>query len=241
MSHQTDIAAPPEISATAAVPPLESGDRLSSGAEFMRRYEAHPEINKAEFIAGVVYVASPVRFKYHGQPHADILLWLGYYRAVTPHISTADNTTLYLDADTIVQPDACLWRTQGRSVTATEDDYLEGAPELVVEVAASSAAYDLHDKRCAYEHAGVQEYLVVQVYERHIDWWTLREGGYAALEPDEQGILRSAVFPGLWLAASAFWADTPAKLLEAVQQGTRTAEHAAFVEQLRQQAAPHHA
>ncbi|MGD1805508.1 hypothetical protein ACP6PL_08700 [Dapis sp. BLCC M126] len=32
----------------------------------------------------------------------------------------------------------------------SEDDYIEGMPELIVEVAASIAAYDLHDKLKAY-------------------------------------------------------------------------------------------
>src|SRR5687767_3807380 len=61
-------------------PPLNSGDHLSR-AEFERRYQAHPEIKKAELIEGVVYLPSPVRHDQHGHPHFNIITWLGLYCA----------------------------------------------------------------------------------------------------------------------------------------------------------------
>jgi Uma2 family endonuclease len=115
----------------------------------------------------------------------------------------------------------------------TADDYIDGPPELLVEVAASSAAYDLHDKRQIYARNGVQEYLALQIYEQRVDWFILREGVYTALAPDAAGILRSAIFPGLWFDPSAFWRDDLAALLAAVQRGIATPEHAAFVARLR--------
>jgi hypothetical protein len=39
--------------ASQRVPPLAGGDRLS-GEEFMRRWEAHPEIKRAELLGGLV-------------------------------------------------------------------------------------------------------------------------------------------------------------------------------------------
>ena len=50
--------------------PLENGDRLSR-LEFERRYQAMPELKKAELIEGRVYMASPVRI-IHGQPTSRI-------------------------------------------------------------------------------------------------------------------------------------------------------------------------
>ena len=41
-----------------------------------------------------------------------------------------------------------------------DDGYLAGPPELIVEVAASSASIDLRDKRQACCLNGVREYLV---------------------------------------------------------------------------------
>jgi Uma2 family endonuclease len=47
-----------------------------------------------------------------------------------------------LDPDNEPQPDAVLF-IPGRQATISEDDSIEGAPELVIEVAASSVAIDL--------------------------------------------------------------------------------------------------
>lgn len=217
-------------------PPLEFGDHLSR-AEFERRYHAHPEIKKAELIEGVVYMLSPIRHKRHGQPHIWMNTWLGTYMAATPSVDGGDNTTLRLDFENEVQPDAFLRLEPafGGQSHVTEDDYLEGPPELIVEISASSAAYDLYAKRRVYGRNGVQEYIVVQMYERRIDWFILREGVYETLTPDENGILRSQVFPGLWLQPSAFWAGDLATMLAVLQQGLASPEHAALVGRLQAQ------
>lgn len=208
------------------VPPLMSGDRLSR-AEFERRYHAAPHTLRAELVEGVVYVTSSIRYRQRGHPHAIMVAWLGAYAAATPGVELADSANVRLDLENEVQPDALLRLEEGQSRIG-DDDYLEGAPELVVEIAASSAAYDLHDKKRAYMRNGVREYLVVQIYERRIDWFVLRDEGYVAL-PTADGVLRSEVFPGLWLAVDAFWANDLARMLAVVQQGLATAEHAAFV------------
>jgi Uma2 family endonuclease len=126
---------------------LRAGDRLTRD-EFERRYAAMPTVKKAELIEGVVYMGSPVRYEQHGAPEQALAAWLSFYRAVTPGLGAAGNTTLRLDLDNEPQPDLLLRipeRVGGRS-RVTADGYLEGAPELVVEVAASSTSYDLHQK-----------------------------------------------------------------------------------------------
>ncbi len=216
-----------------APPPLSSGDRLTR-PEFERRYEAMPKIKKAELVEGVVYVASPVRFKSHGQPHAQIMGWLLIYSAATPGTELTDNTTLRMDVDNEPQPDAMLIvdPALGGRALISEDDYVEGAPELIVEIAASSAAYDLHDKKRAYRRNGVQEYVVWQIYEKRIDWWELHEGEYLPLDADEAGVIRSKVFPGLWLDTSALVAGKVDQVLAMLRNGIETDEHAAFVARL---------
>ena len=150
-------------------PPLESGDRLSR-FEFERRYQAMPHIKKAELIEGVVYVASPLRFRSHARPHGHIITWLGTYEASTPQVALGDNATVRLDLDNEPQPDVILLiQSAGGQARLTEDDYVEGAPELVVEVAASSAANDLYDKKNAYRRNQVQEYIVWQIFENKLD------------------------------------------------------------------------
>lgn len=218
----------------ALVPPLESGDRLTR-LEFERRYEAMPATKKAELIEGVVYVGSPVRFQSHAEPHAWLVGWLTVYMAATPGVRLADNPTVRLDADNEVQPDALLRiePARGGRSWVSADDYIEGAPELVVEIAASSASYDLHDKLKVYRRCGVQEYLVWQVFEREIHWWELHEGVYVPLPADAAGVVASKVFPGLRLAVASLRDDDLAGVLTSLQQSLGAAEHQAFVERLR--------
>jgi Uma2 family endonuclease len=207
------------VAATARpIPPLESGDRLTR-AEFHRRYCAHPEIKKAELVEGVVYVASPTRFGVHGKQHGWMVGWLYAYVARTPEVQLANNATVLLDADNELQPDACLFREPPPPGGArlTDDDYIEGPPHLVVEVAASSASYDLHDKMLAYRRAGVPEYIVWQVLEHRIDWFRLREGAYIRVEPDRNGIIESAAFPGLRLNVPAMLGGDNAAVLAALE------------------------
>ncbi len=216
-----------------SVPRLENGDRLTR-TEFERRYAATPEKFKAELIEGIVYVASPVRARNHGRPHAQIMTWLGVYYTATPGVDFADNTTTRLDLDNEPQPDALLRiepEVGGRS-RITEDDYIEGAPELIVEIAASSASVDMNTKLNAYRRNGVQEYIVWQVYENQIAWFCLPEGEYIRLQPDATGMIRSRVFPGLWLAVDSLLRGDLAIVLSQLQAGLATQEHGEFVDRL---------
>jgi Uma2 family endonuclease len=213
--------------------PLENGDRLTRH-EFERRYQATGHIKKAELIEGVVYVASPLRFEPHAEPHGQIITWLGVYHAFTPRVRLGDNATVRLDMDNEPQPDAMLRLDEsvgGRS-RISDDGYVEGAPELIVEVAASSASYDLGNKLNVYRRNQVQEYLVWQVYDQRLDWFRLSQGEYVLLQPDTDGIVRSEVFPGLWLAVPALLEGNLAQVLSVLQLGLATSEHAVFVEQL---------
>lgn len=184
--------------------PLEQGDHLTR-AEFERRYHAMPHVKKAELIEGVVYMPSPVRVKHHGKPHGKIMTWLGNYYAKASGIDFGDNVTLRLDADNEPQPDAALWieEDRGGRSRVSEDDYLEGSPELIVEVSSSTASYDLREKLNVYRRNGVQEYIVWRVYDSQIDWFSLQDEQYVLLQPDENGIIESRVFAGLRLNVPA--------------------------------------
>ena len=63
------------------------------------------------------------------------------------------------------------------------------------------------------------------MYENRLDWYRLREGRYVALEPDGEDIIRSEVFPGLWLSVSALQTGDLAEVLAVLQQGLATVEH----------------
>ncbi|WP_309734542.1 Uma2 family endonuclease [Chamaesiphon sp. OTE_75_metabat_556] len=218
-----------------SIPPLENGDRLTR-YEFERRYNAMPHLKRAELIEGVVYMAAALSFRSHGEPHASLMTWLGNYTVATPGVALGDAPTVRLDLDNEPQPDAVLLiesQSGGRS-RVSEDDYIEGTPELLVEIAASSAAIDLGDKKRAYRRNGIPEYIVWQVFDRKVDWFYLEEGEYISLPVDPDGTIRSRVFPGLWLAVEDLLAGNMVRVLAVLQSGLAAAEHDKFVQQLSQ-------
>jgi len=211
------------------IPPLENGDRLSR-VEFERRYGAMPALKKAELIEGIVYMPSPVRHCQHGAPHSYLMGWLVVYKAGTPGVQVGDNSTVRLDLDNEPQPDGSLLIDPecGGQTRISADGYIEGAPELVLEVASSSASYDLHAKLHVYRRNGVREYVVWRVLDEAIDWFVLRDGEYERLAPGDDGILRSEVFAGLWLDPAALIRRDLATVLATVQRGVAGPDHAAF-------------
>lgn len=216
-----DVAPLPLASVGLSAPPrLENGDRLQRG-EFERRYAAMPRTNKAELIEGVVYMPSPVSLVGHAEPHARIVGWLLQYCAFAPYVRIGDNATLRLDDDNEPQPDAVLFRdaAHGGGARVAADGFLEGVPELVVEVSSSSVSIDMHDKLRAYQRNGIPEYLTWRVQDGAIDWFELRDGKYVPIEPDADGLLRSRQFPGLWLDRVALLRGDLASVLKAVQRG----------------------
>jgi Uma2 family endonuclease len=214
-------------------PPLEPGDRLTR-SEFERRYEAMRQGIKAELIEGLVHMPSPTRFYHHGRPHLHLITWLGYYESGTPGVEGGDNSTIRLDLANELQPDAVLLIDPacGGQARISADDYVDAAPEFVAEVAASSVSIDLHIKREIYQRCGVRENLVWRVLEQAVDWFVLRDGQYELLMPDTHGVLRSEVFPGLWLNSAALLQGDVAAVLATVQQGLASPEHQAFVARL---------
>jgi Uma2 family endonuclease len=224
-----------DIQGDGRIPPLENGDRLTR-AEFERRYTAMPGVKKAELIEGVVYMPSPVRYNAHGNPHSQMMTWLGFYAVNTTGVGSCDNGSIRLDLDNEPQPDAFLIIASecGGQCEISADDYVEGAPELVAEVSSSSVSYDLGDKLKVFRRNGVREYVVWRVLDRKIDWYVLKNDQFEANLPGADGILRSMVYPGLWLDPAALLrGDLPA-VFGALQRGLESDEHRKFVQRLEQ-------
>jgi len=215
------------------VPPLEDGDRLTRD-EFERRYKAMPKHVKAELIEGVVYMASPAHFKAHDKPDFRLTTWLGVYESSTPGTQGGSNGTVRLGSQDEPQPDVFLFidPEYGGQVYLSEDDYVENAPELIVEIAASSSSRDLGPKKRAYAQNGVREYIVWRTLENAIDWFILRNGVYVPLAQDASGIIRSETFPGLWLNVPATLLRDSSANLATLREGLESPEHAAFVAEL---------
>ncbi|WP_264501762.1 Uma2 family endonuclease [Luteolibacter flavescens] len=193
------------------IPPLQAGDVLSR-AEFERRYAAMPNLKKAELIDGIVYMAPPVRADHHGIPHVDLATLFRVYSARHDGLKVADNSTVRLDMLNEPQPDLLLMR-EGGQAKIDADGYVCGAPELVAEIASSSAAYDLHQKKRAYLRAGALEYLVWIVAEKRVVWWQLQGDEFVEIAPAADGSLESPNFPGLVIDVEALVAGDFAKAL----------------------------
>lgn len=215
------------------VPSLEMGDHLTR-AEFERRYWATPGLKKAELIEGVVYMPSPVSRR-HGRPHLWLGGWLTHFVSQTPGLDAADNATVRFDELNEPQPDLLLAieASSGGQARVDEDDYFFGPPELIAEIAVSSVSYDLHSKLRVYQREGVREYLVWRTRDREIDWFQLRDGKFVPIASDASGIVKSTVFPGLWLDRAALLGGDLSRVFEVLQQGIHSPEHAQFVAALR--------
>ena len=222
---------PPPRAPDPQAPTLENGDRLTR-CEFERRYALRPDLKKAQLIEGVVYMPSPVGIV-HAETHSAIHAVLAVYAASTPGVRIADNATVRLDLENEPQPDVLLRiEPAGGGGARVSDGYLQGPPELIVEVAVSSASIDLHDKLRAYRRNGVQEYVVWRTREQRIDWFELTDGEYRPLTADDAGVVRSRVFPGLRLAVPALLNGDLAGALGELQVGIDADEHRRFAARL---------
>jgi len=216
--------------ATAVPPLLQPGQRLTR-EEFLRRWEAMPELKFAELIDGIVYMPSPLSID-HGDYDSTISYWLSTYAIATPGCKSGLNAT-WLMSDSAPQPDVHLRiLTEFGGQSGREGKLGAGAPELVVEVCATSAAYDLGPKLKLYQRSGVLEYITLVLEPGEITWRELVNRRYKPLQPDVTGLLRSSVFPGLWLDPVAALAGDVARVLAVLQQGLASEEHAEFVRTL---------
>jgi len=215
------------------IPPLENGDRLDR-AEFERRYEAMPPGIKAELLEGVVYMASPVSQRKHGKPHFLLNTWLYNYMCETPGLDAGTDSTVRFDADDQPQPDChmrILPECGGQADLDDDAGYLTAAPEFVAEVSSSTVSYDLGVKLRVYQRRGVREYLVWRVRDRAIDWFELRADACDRITTTD-GILRSRLFPGLWLDTDAAVRMELKRVRQVGDLGVASPEHAAFVAEL---------
>ena len=210
--------------------PLVAGDLLTRD-EFLRRWEEMPDLKSAELLGGVVYMPSPLGAD-HSTTDAHVTFWLQCYATHTPGCETGSNATWHMLADA-PQPDSHLRIIRECGGTSwVKDNYFHGAPELAAEVCRSSTSYDLHQKKELYQSAGVKEYLTVLLEERSVHWHRLVGGRYQTLLVNPDGLICSTVFPGLWLDPTALLAGNMPRVLDILQRGLQSSEHAEFVRHL---------
>ena len=200
--------------------------------EFMRRWEAMPDLKHAELIDGIVYLASPLG-KDHSLFHLALSGWLDRYVEHTPACQGGIEDTWLMSKHDVPLPDLTLTilpRYGGQS--RTEGQYSAGAPELILEVAVSSTSRDLGVKLRLYEQMGVREYLIAVAAEEKLIWNELTPSGYRTRKPGRDGMIRSRCFPGLWLDTEALWHLDRTSLSAVLREGIASPEHAAFVKRL---------
>ncbi len=190
-----------------------------------------PDLKRAELIDGRVCLM-PSLSTDHGDLHADLSFVLSYYRWQTPGVIGSIEASVRFDEKNMPQPDLHLRIARGGTSQVDDDRILSGPPELVAEVARSSVGYDLGVKKELYRARGVQEYIVWRVDAGAVDWFALRPTDYELMPVGADGIVRSEVFPGLWLDPAALIAGDGPALLRAAQLGHGSPEHAAFVRKL---------
>jgi hypothetical protein len=224
--------------AAPVVPPLQNGDHLTR-EEFHRRYEAMGENVRAELIEGIVYIGSsdampsPVSLDHHGTPHLDLGGWIMHYCMKTPGLLRGSDSSVFIDGINEPQPDVLLGipKTAGGQTQVVQrggEKYVASAPELVAEVAASTRSIDLNAKQSAYQRNGVREYLVLLTEDQpEVRWMALAEGRFVEMDAEED-LLKSKVFPGLWLDPAALLAGDLSKLIAALDRGCATEDHRAF-------------
>ena len=223
MPRRTPIESPPRA--------LVEGQRLDQPT-FHSLYEAMPPGTRAELINGVVRMPSPVG-PAHGLAQFPMVAWLSFYLESTPGVEGLDNTSTAMGLKSEPQPDILLRilpEFGGR--TKTDRRFVDGVPELLVEISHTSRYTDLGPKFEDYERVGVLEYIVRAIEPDEIHWFVLRGGRFVDLEPGADGIYRSEVFPGLWLDPDALLAADTRRLRAVVELGCATPEHAMFVARL---------
>jgi Uma2 family endonuclease len=114
----------------------------------------------------------------------------------------------------------------------THRGYVHGAPELVVEVSKATRYVDLGPKLADYEQAGVREYVVRALDPDEVYWFKQEGGSLVQVQPDADGLYRSAFLPGLWLDPDALIRGDTRRLRQVLDLGFATPEHAAFVAEL---------
>lgn len=194
---------------------LENG-AVMTREEFHAAYLQDPQLHRVELIEGIVYMPSPISLTEHGQPQGLVLRWLDSYADRSPSLVASPPATLLLDDRNEPEPDAMLLRAAPGWVD--DGGHIVKVPELVVEVAASSRSRDLHQKKRAYERAGVREYIVWRTRDRAVDWFEIGpDGRYITRQPDQAGLIESSQFPGLVLNVPALITMDKTRVLAAIR------------------------
>jgi Uma2 family endonuclease len=119
-------------------------------------------------------------------------------RLVNGKKSTPDN-----EVYTVVQPDLCVVCDP----TMVDEKNCFGAPNLVVEILSKSTSRkDMTIKYDLYEENGVQEYWIINPFQKDVHIYTLQNGKYVGSRPFIlETMLESPTFPELKIEVDAIF------------------------------------
>lgn len=204
-------------------PLLWEGQRLDRET-FHRLYSDSPNLKLVQLIEGIVHMPSPMRFIHHGHPEVMMSTWLTYYSTFTTGVNSGGQSTLKIDDRNEYQPDGMLFYDKGQLVI-DDDGYLVGVPELVVEVSASTQSVDSKEKFQVYQKQGVKEYLLWNTQANDITWYGRGRSKFVPMKAGRDGVIKSKVFPGLWLNRTAMLQGDMALVLKTLQEGLESKVH----------------
>lgn len=149
-------------------------------------YLQWPEDIRCELIDGVIYDMSPAPLIGHQRLAGELyfrLRWVMEQRGSgnggegcgTCELLQAP-VDVVLSPNSVVQPDLLVVCDPAKLANGK---YVDGAPDLVVEVLSPSTALkDKREKRRLYERAGVAEYLLLDPAEFYAEYYRLEQGAY---------------------------------------------------------------
>ncbi len=195
-----------EMSEMTALPPVLIEERMTH-EEYMKFCD---EDTKADLIDGVLIVQSPASIA-HERLFQFLSRVIGIYVARKGLGEVlGSHAAVRLASGHTYEPDLLFVARERAHIIG--EDYIDGAPDLVVEIlSASTYHYDTGPKRVGYEQAGVRELWLIDPYGPKGTQVLRRDettGTFLAVEPEgepEGNIYRSAVIAGLWLREGWLW------------------------------------
>ncbi|MBI5649204.1 MAG: Uma2 family endonuclease [Chloroflexi bacterium] len=135
-----------------------------------------------EIIDGGLYMVPPPDFVQHQRPIARLFNWM--YVFVETHqlgeVGIAPAGVRLPNQPVPFQPDIFFYAAGRADVRFGQ--YIEGAPDLIVEVLSpSNWLYDRQEKFAVYESAGVREYWIVDPRMKTIEVFVWEQGTYTLI------------------------------------------------------------
>lgn len=158
---------------------------------------------KYEIIDGVLYMSPPPTINHQGAATELVAHMRLYARNHKLGVVLAAPCGVHLPTQSVpVEPDILFVRRERRHII--EERYVEGAPDLVVEVLSrSNADYDRTTKYTQYELAGVTEYWIVNYWDETVAIYALVNQRYQLTHTFQKGeTAASQVLTGFQIAVA---------------------------------------